>query len=333
MHGAGRMARRSRFGRLPAMHAAHGISRHIVVFAIVLGAFASSLPGLFSPAPAAAASAGYVDTDVLNLRTEPGTWATVLDKMWYGSYITVLDGPTGDGWYYVDYAGTLGWAYGGYLLVDGAPGWAAWPEEAAPSVGAAGGSAWVNTDRLNVRVDASTESWVMDKLSLGAEVWVTGGAVNGFVPIDLNGQLGWVWSDYLSWDGPVDPGPERWIDIDRNSQTVTLYVGDEAIASYWAALGWDDSAEGFYATAIGTYYVYGKHEGLTWTDWGQAYIMYWVGFDPSRVNGFHSYSMNENGRVLKNGDGPTGGCVALAPDAAAELFNFAYEGMRVEVHW
>jgi hypothetical protein len=168
---------------------------------------------------------------------------------------------------------------------------------------------------------------------LGAEVWVTGGAVNGFTPIDYFGQRAWVYSEFLSWGGPVAPAPERWIDIDRSSQTITLYVGNDPIASYWGAIGWDDSADGFYSTAIGTFWVYGKHEGLTWTDWGQAYIKYWVGFDPSRVNGFHSYSMDASGNVLAGGDGPTGGCVALVPAAAAELFNFATYGMRVEVHW
>jgi hypothetical protein len=61
--------------------------------------------------------------------------------------------------------------------------------------------------------------------------------------------------------------------------------------------------------------------------------MSWVGFDPSRVNGFHSFSMDENGNVIKGGDGPTGGCVALEPSAAAALYDFADYGMRVEVHW
>ena len=204
--------------------------------------------------PAAAQTTAYVDADGLNLRDGPGTWAAVVNVMWPGEAVTVLDGPVDDGWYYVDYYGQVGWAYGGYLSFEGGVGGSSWEE------------------------------------------------------------------------------PEHWIDVDRSSQTVTLYVGDEAIASYWAALGWDNSGDGFYSTALGSYTVSGMHEGLTWTEWGQAYIQYWVGFDPSRVNGFHSYSMNSRGSVLKNGDGPTGGCVALEPSAARELFNFAFEGMRVEVH-
>lgn len=292
------------------------------------------LPALIAVSPqrhAAAESPGSINTDVLNLREEPGTWATILNKMYQGEYVTVLDGPTDDGWYKVDYWGQVGWAYGGYLLVDGAPGWGPWPEDAG--VGGVAATAWVNTDRLNVRVDASTDAWVMDQVVQGDELTVIGDVVNGFVPIDFHGQRAYVWADYLSFDGPVQAGPERWIDVDRSQQEVTLYVGDEPVASYWAAMGWDKSADGFYSTAIGTYYVYGKHADLAWTDWGQAYIKFWVGFDPSRVNGFHSYSMDENGNVLKNGDGPTGGCVALEPSAAATLYDFASYGMRVEVHW
>ena len=75
-------------------------------------------------------------------------------------------------------------------------------------------------------------------------------------------------------------------------------------------------------------------KGLTWTEWGQAYITDWVGFDPDRFNGFHSWSMDENGNVLPWGDGATGGCVALEPSGRrTKSYDFAYEGMRVEVHW
>jgi uncharacterized protein YgiM (DUF1202 family) len=326
MHVSGRMTRRPRPRYSQLRLARQGFLKFTVL--------AFLLPALLAVSPqrhAAAESAGYINTDVLNLREEPGTWATILDKMWQGEYVTVLDGPTGDGWYLVDYWGQVGWAYGGYLLVDGSPGWSDWEGDAG--VGGAASTAWVNTDHLNVRSDASTDAWVMDRVVQGDQLTVVGSAVNGFVPIEFHGQRAYVWNDFLTYDGPVDAGPERWIDVDRSQQEITLYVGDEAIASYWGAMGWDDSADGFYATAIGTYYVYGKHADLAWTEWGQAYIQSWVGFDPSRVNGFHSFSMDANGNVLKNGDGPTGGCIALEPSAAAALFDFASSGMRVEVHW
>jgi uncharacterized protein YraI len=215
---------------------------------------------------ARASDVAYVATDVLNLRAGPGTSAVVLAQMVQGEALPILAGPSHGGWYKVDYSGVVGWAYGRYLSIDGAPGW----------------GSRADRDRVG---------------------------------------------------GGDPPGPEHWIDGDRTTRTVSLMVGDEAIASYAASLGWDESDDGFYATAIGTYSVYGMNADLTWTDWGQAYIRDWVAFDPQRRNGFHAWSMDADGNVIPNGDGPTGGCVALAPWAADELFAFADYGMRVEVHW
>jgi uncharacterized protein YgiM (DUF1202 family) len=321
----------SRMARGQQRHTIRRAGSQSLVWRIAAVAILLSLAMAAAPVQRAAASSdSYINTDVLNLRDDAGTWANVIDRMYQNEPVSVLDGPTDDGWYFIDYYGEQGWAYGGYLVVNGSQGWA--DASAGSDVGGVGSSAWVSTNLLNVRTDASSSAGVLDQLATGAEVYVTGTPVNGFVPIDYNGQTAYVWSDYLSFDGPVDSGPERWIDVDRSNQTVTLYVGDEPVASYWAAMGYDHSDDGFYSTAIGTYYVYSKYKGLSWTEWGQTYIEDWVGFDPSRVNGFHSFSMDSSGNVLANGDGQTGGCVAMSPDQAAAVFDFATVGMRVEVH-
>jgi hypothetical protein len=227
-------------------------------------AFVAILALLAPSTHVAAASDGYIDTDVLNLRDSPSTDGSILTQMWQGEYVSVIDGPTGDGWYQVEYQGTVGWAYGGFLSVDGTAGWAS-------------------------------------DLGVGGVSSASSG--------------------------------ERWIDFNRSSQTVTLYEGDTAVASYWGAVGWDSSSDGFYSTAIGTYYVYSKYAPIAWTDWGQTYIEYWVGFDPSRSNGFHSYSLDASGNVLPNGAGATGGCIATDLGSAAAIFDFASIGTRVEIHW
>ncbi|CAN5581763.1 hypothetical protein BH23CHL5_BH23CHL5_21450 [soil metagenome] len=229
-----------------------GLTAAVAILIALAGALSTGTP------PASAYSDGWVNTDVLNLRDGPGTWAGVVLRMWNGEYVGVLSGPTDDGWYKVEYRGTVGWSYGAYLLMNGSAGW--------------GGS---------------------------------GGGGSG----------------------------ERWADVNRSTRMVTLYEGNTVVASYWSSLGWDQSNDGFYATANGTYYVYNKHRDLAWTDWGQAYIKYWIGFDPYRYNGFHSYSLDASGNVLPNGDGATGGCVALPLWAAEIVFDFLSIGSRVEVHW
>jgi hypothetical protein len=234
------------------------------LFLVALAVFIAVAAAIGTPVAARASSTAVIATDVLNLRAEPSTSSTIINQMVQGESVSVLDGPTDDGWYYVSYYGEHGYAYGGYL--------------------------------------------------------------------DIDGEIGWASSSSDSGVGS-DSSPEHWIDVNRSTQTVTLYVGDEAVASYWASLGYDSSDDGFYSTAIGTYHVFSMNESLTWTDWGKVYIEDWVGFDPVRDNGFHSFSMDADGNVLPNGDGPTGGCVATAPSAAEAIYDFATMGMRVEVHW
>ena len=296
---------------------------------LILLALVVAVVSLAAPTRTRAASDGYVATDALYLRAEAGTWGAVLDEMIEGDYVAVVDGPTEDGWYFVDHEGTAGWAYGGYLSIGGRSGWAS---AAETEVGAATGTAWVGTDALNVRAEASQDGAILDTLGQGAELAVAGGPEAGFYPILAGGGIGWVWGEYVSWE-PVDTGPERWLDVDRSSGTVRMMVGGEPIATYAASMGFDDSDDGFYATAIGTYHVYDKLAGLSWTPYGQAFIKYWVGFDPSRLNGFHSYSLDEDGHRVEGGDGPTGGCISTDVQSAKEIHAFATVGMRVEVHW
>jgi uncharacterized protein YraI len=283
-----------------------------------------------APRNTSAEGGSYVDTDRLNLRSDPGTYAEVVGKLFQGDPIEVLAGPTEDGWYQVNYYGSVGWVYGGFINIGGSPGWSDWGR----SVGSGGPSVWVATDVLNIRADATTRSEVLDRAWQGEELTVVGEGYNGFIPVVSDGVRGWANGAYLSWGETSGSGSSgKWIDVNRTTHTVTLYENGEAIAAYWAAMGFEDNSYGFYATAVGTYYVYNKNPELFYTSYAEAYFRYWVGFDPERENGFHSYTMDADGKVLRNGSAPTGGCVATEPDAAAHIYNFADIGTRVEVHW
>lgn len=323
----GRMARSDRFIR----------RFRIVGVALIVVVLAGS-----AMTQAASANDGaIVAVDLVNVRSEPGTWSEVTATLTGGEWLAIYDGPTEDGWYYIGAGDVTGWVYGPHLSIDGAPGWTDWGaapveddwtgETAVGGVGQPWGTAYVAIDSINVRAWASTDAEMLGEIWYGQAVTITGAEQNGFVPVSYGDGQAWVWSDYLSVGAA--PGPEHWIDVDRSSELVTLYEGDVQIATYWGALGFDLTDSGFYATANGTYYVYEKYGDLSWTTWGRAWVSDWVGFDPARLNGFHSFSLDSNGRMIPGGDGPTGGCIALAPWAADHVFSFLRIGSRVEVHW
>jgi L,D-transpeptidase catalytic domain/Bacterial SH3 domain len=205
------------------------------------------------------------------------------------------------------------------------------------------GSAAVAAPQLNLRAEPGTWAPVVGQLWQGERLALLAGPTpDDWYHVQAGDQTGWAFGGLLAFDGASDAlgqgglgvagSAERWVDVDRTRQMVTLYEGDSAVATYWAAMGSDPSDDGFFATAVGTYWVYEKYWGLSWTDWGGAWVDDWIGFDPTRLNGFHTYLMDAAGQVIPGGDGPTGGCVALAPTAADQLFAFVSVGTRVEVH-
>lgn len=292
-----------------------------------------------TPAPAMAGQAGTINSDGVTLMADIDD-QTPIATMYAGERVDIFWGPE-SGLYEIRYYGTVGWVWAEYLDLDGGG-------EGAGSVGGgsaapvSGGGGWaiVDADSLNVRGDASTDAAVWDSFDSGQSVQVIGDPVNGFYPIDYYGSTAWVAADYLSWNGavtaPAQPEPavqvERWIDVNRTTGLVTLYEGDAVYATYWGSLGYDRSDYGFNSTAVGSYRVYKKHQPLEYTPYANAYITDWVGFDPDRLNGFHSWTRDANGNVIPNGAGWTAGCVGLEPSQARAVFDFAYIGMRVEVH-
>lgn len=277
------------------------------------------------------------------------------------------------------------------------------PGQGASRTSGATWTAEVVTDALNVRDSASLEAAVIGSLDEGQRVTVTGGNIDGFVPVTASvagsQTTGWVASSYLQpidgsgwatdpnhgavFDGtagassessaPVatDPGNddgdgaegiaapteaptvapteaptleptvaptaeptgEHWIDVDRTAATVTLFVGETAVARFPALIGRDPSPDGFYSTAVGTFHVYSMDADLSPTPFvDDVYLTDWVGFDPVRKNGFHSPVRNADGSVRVTGGTVTMGCVRLGADDAKTLYAFAAIGMRVEIH-
>ncbi|MBA2248469.1 MAG: SH3 domain-containing protein [Chloroflexia bacterium] len=314
-----------------------GLAARLRKLVLVACAVIAVVVGLcVAPSTAVAGQAGTINTDGVTLMADIDD-TTPIATMYAGERVDIFWGPEA-GLYEIRYYGTVGWVWADYLVPDGGGGDAVGGGSPAPVTGA-GGWAIVDADSLNVRADASTAAAIWDSFDLGTSVQVIGDAVNGFSPISYYGSTAWVASDYLSWNGavsaPAQPAAvagERWIDVNRSSGLVTLYEGGSVYASYWGSLGYDQTDGNFNSTASGSYEVFRVYQGLEYTPYANAYITDWVGFDPERSNGFHSWTRDATGNVLPNGAGLTAGCVALEPSQARALSNFAYVGMRVEVH-
>src|SRR5688572_15973874 len=126
--------------------------RAILVRGVAVVAILAASLGIAAPraSPAAAAVGATIATDVLNVRSEPGTWAPILDELVWGEWVEVLDGPTWDNWYYIGHWDGVGWVLGDYLAFDGVGG------NAGAGVNAA--STWVNGDAgLSIPVWVNTD--------------------------------------------------------------------------------------------------------------------------------------------------------------------------------
>jgi L,D-transpeptidase-like protein len=292
----------------------------------------------------AAGQGATVNIDGASLFAKNDANSTYLATMYSGDRVDVLWGPD-NGMYEVRYSGTDGWTWAANLTLDA-------DQCCATVAGASGATVWVNTDYLNIRSDASLASTIENVAVNGDSFTTAGDPVNGFQPIYYGNGVAWVWGGYLSWDGSTaaqpavggdsgganaapsaSGGAEHWIDVNRSTGAVSLMIGDQAQATFSGSMGFDQSSDGFYATAIGTYHVYSIYVPLSYTPFAKAYISGWVGFDPDRQNGFHSYTKDANGNIVPGGSGATGGCVALAPGDIDQLDNFASIGMRVTIHW
>jgi hypothetical protein len=85
------------------------------------------------------------------------------------------------------------------------------------------------------------------------------------------------------------------------------------------------------STQTGLFRVYNKIAGLQYDAPYATYISDWVGFDPDKHNGFHSFLKDAAGRVVDSGTGRiSNGCIRTGE--AEAIFAFAEIGMPVYVH-
>lgn len=161
----------------------------------VAGLSAAAVSGAYTRSAYALEDSGYYRTTTdLNLREGPSTQTAIIDVMPAGTLVEYLD-KAENGFRYVAYQGTGGWASEAYLEISNGP------SAPAPVVI---GTATV-TDYVNFRTGPSTGHPVIEVLSPGTTVEYTDTALYGFRNVRFDGQRGWVFEDYLSLDDPGTP--------------------------------------------------------------------------------------------------------------------------------
>jgi lipoprotein-anchoring transpeptidase ErfK/SrfK len=259
--------------------------------------------------PGSGKQSAMVGTDVLNLRAAPTTDADILGTGIEGDQVEVI-GTAENGFLPVRINGTQGWMSAQYLVFEGE-----------------------SRDTQSVTVSEPGVALAAEVPSLQAEepVIADDPLPESAAQPDQSDQPQTVAVEEPTSE-PASPTGERWIEIDRSSASVTLHHGDTIVAVFSGRIGRDPSPDGFYSTAVGTYYVYAMNKGLAQTPFAEdTYLTDWVGFDPDRKNGIHSPVRDANGIEKEWQNQTTLGCVRLSAADAVSVFEFAELGMRVVV--
>ncbi len=196
-------------------------------------------------------------TDDLNVRAQNNVSATVLGGIAAGSEITQL-GYTSDGWIQISYQGAIA-----YVSAD-------FVSEKKPVIVKSMSGIMYATTEVYVRSAAGTDGAILGSLSTGNTVTVSGYTNNNWIRITYNGQTGYVFRDYLSWNAPVTAmgGTMYVTGVQANVRSYysteatvlgTLGYGDDVTVTGYTPNNWIRIS---YKGATG--YIYG--DLLSWTD-------------------------------------------------------------------
>jgi hypothetical protein len=128
------------------------------------------------------------------------------------------------------------------------------------------------------------------------------------------------------------PTTGRWIDVDVTRFVVRLMDGSSAVREIApVAVGAQIDTGEYASTQTGLFHVYNKVADLVFDAPYNTYISNWVGFDPDKANGFHSFLKDKTGAVVDASTGRvSNGCIRTGAEEA--IFAFAEVGMPVWVH-
>ncbi len=133
--------------------------------------------------------------------------------------------------------------------------------------------------------------------------------------------------------GSLRPTSGRWIEVDVTNYVVRLMDGETVVREITpVGVGVAIDTGEYISTQTGLFEVHNKVEELVYDAPFDTYISHWVGFDPDKDNGFHSFLKDADGNVVDASTGRvSNGCIRTGePDV---IFAYAEIGMPVWVHW
>ena len=126
----------------------------------------------------------------LNFRSGPSTNYSVIGGLSEGTTFTILS--ENNGWYKINYDGTVGYVYGYYVSVGSGS------SNTSSSSSKTGTVSNLNNGvELNFRSGPNTDYSIIGELSEGTTVTILSES-NGWYKINYNGTVGYVYSDYIS---------------------------------------------------------------------------------------------------------------------------------------
>lgn len=128
------------------------------------------------------------------------------------------------------------------------------------------------------------------------------------------------------------PASGRWIDVNVSTLRVRLMDGAQVVQEIGpVAVGREVDTGNYESTQTGCFGVYTKNAATTYDAPYKTYISHWVGFDPEKDNGFHSFLLDAKGNVVDASTGRvSNGCIRTGQ--AEAIYRFAEAGMTVWVH-
>jgi uncharacterized protein YgiM (DUF1202 family) len=210
----------------------------------------------------------YVNTDSLNVRSEPGLNSTVLDTVFQDTSAVITGGPTtadSRDWYKIDVSGVVsGWVAGEYLALSGAA-----PVNPPSGSYSSGDWIFVTDPPLNLRDTPSTSGQVLASLSDGDGMLALSETVtaDGYAwnQVENDGVTGFVATEYVSGgfalgevavvaDGPVNlrsaagTGNSIVSSLAQGTQVSVLNVNPQVVDGvYWFQVTTTDSVTGWVA--------------------------------------------------------------------------------------